>query len=61
MEKTVETEMTKEEAAQLRELFADCVEKIKRIRERMAMDQTEIDEYRAETRTIIDRLKRKAA
>lgn len=61
MEETVKLEMTKQEAAQLRELLDSYLEKIKQIQERMALDQSEIEHYRTETRSVIERLKRKAA
>jgi hypothetical protein len=61
MAETIKLEMTEAEAAQLRELLAECIEKIKQAREQMAKDQAEIEQYRAETRAVIERLRRKAA
>lgn len=58
MAETINLEMTEEEAIQLMDEYLD---KIKKIREEMARDQIEIEQYRAETRAIIDRLNRKAA
>ncbi len=58
MAETIKLEMTEEEAIQLMDEYLD---KIKNIREEMAKDQIEIEQYRAETRAIIDRLNRKAA
>ena len=61
MEETIKIEMTKEEATALRELVNGSLEKIKQIRERMAQRQVRIEQYRAETRAVIERLNRKAA
>jgi hypothetical protein len=61
MNETIKLEMTEDEAAQLRELLEMFVKKIKQIFEQMEKDQAEIEQYRAETRAITERLKRKAA
>jgi hypothetical protein len=60
MEEIIQADLSGPEAAHLRELVVECVEKIKQARERMAEDQTEIEQYRAETRAVIERLRRKA-
>jgi len=53
--------ITKEEAEQLREMLDDFLARIGNIFERMEKDQAEIEQYRAETRAIIERQRRKAA
>jgi hypothetical protein len=58
MEETIKFEMTKEEAMELMDSY---LEKLKQIQERMAQRQVVIEQYRAETRAVIERLNRKAA
>lgn len=58
MEETIKLEMTKEEAVELMDSY---LEKLKQIQERMAQRQVVIEQYRAETRAVIERLNRKAA
>jgi len=58
MAETIKFEMTEEEAVQLMDEYLN---KIKKIREEMAEDQIEIEQYAAQTQAIIDRMKGKAA
>ncbi len=61
MEETIKLEMTKEEAAQFQQVLDECLSKIEKIREQMAQDQVEIEQYGSQTQAIIDRMQRKAA
>lgn len=55
MSQTVDAELTQEEAAHLIELIQECLERIQRVREEMALDQVEIEQLQAETRASIGR------
>lgn len=61
MQETIKLEITQEEAAQFRQVLDECLNKIEKIREQMAQDQVEIEQYGAATQAIIDRMQRKAA
>jgi hypothetical protein len=61
MAETINLVMTKEEADQLRTMLDEFLVQIGEILERMEKDQAEIEQYRSETRAIIERQQRKAA
>lgn len=61
MQETIKLEITQEEAAQFRQVLDECLNKIEKMREQMAQDQVEIEQYGAATQAIIDRMQRKAA
>lgn len=61
MAETIKLEMTQEEATQLKDVLDEFLRKTDVIFEQMNKDQSEIEQYRTETRAIIDRLERKAA
>lgn len=56
MEETVKFEMTKEEAAEFQVSLAEFLAKSKQILDTMDANQREIEQYRADTRAVIDRL-----
>jgi len=55
MPETFDLELTEHEAQGLRELIAECVQKMKQAHEVMARDEVEIAEMQAETREILAR------
>ncbi|MGH9844705.1 MAG: hypothetical protein ACREEM_38800 [Blastocatellia bacterium] len=55
MEETIKLDLTEREAKSLRDLIAECVEKMKQAHEMMARDEAEIAEMQAETREILAR------
>ena len=55
MEDTIKFEMTQSEAAQLSAMMAEVIAAIDQATERMAKDQQEIDQLRAETQEILQR------
>jgi hypothetical protein len=61
MEETIKLELTKEEAAQVQQVIGECLRRIDSIREEMARDQVEIEQYGAATQAVIDRIQGKAA
>lgn len=61
MNETIKLEMTQEEAAQFRQVLDEYLSRIEKIREQMAQDQVEIEQYGSATQAIIDRMNRKAA
>lgn len=55
MEETISFELTEREAKNLRELIAECIQKMKQSQEAMQRDKEEIAELQAETREILAR------
>ncbi len=55
MEESIRLELSETEAKGLRELIAECVQKMKLAHEVMARDQVEIEQLQAETRAILTR------
>jgi len=55
MEDLIKLELTESEAQSLRELIAECVQRMKQAQETMARDQAEIERLQAETREILER------
>ncbi len=55
MPETIKLELTETEAESLRELIAECVNKMKQAHEQMARDQIEIDQLGLEIREILSR------
>lgn len=56
MSRTMNVELTQEEAAHLTELIEECLAKIQQVHEEMALDQVEIEQLQAETRASLNRL-----
>ncbi len=55
MEETIKFDLTEREAHTLRELIAECVERMKQAHEAMKRDEVEIAEMQSETREILTR------
>jgi len=55
MEETIKLDLTEREAQGLRELIAECVQKMRQTHEAMMRDQEEIARMQAETREILAR------
>jgi hypothetical protein len=55
MEETIKLELTKSEAQQLSEMLEEVLDALQKAIERMAKEQEEIDQLRAETREVIQR------
>ncbi len=55
MEEIISLDLTEREAKSLRELIAECVQKMQSAHEAMQRDQAEIAEMQAETRAILSR------
>ena len=55
MEETIKLELTKSEAQQLSEMLEEVLDALQKAVERMAKEQEEIDQLRAETREVIQR------
>ncbi len=55
MEETIKLDLTEREATTLRELIAECLQKMDHAHEAMKHDQKEIAEMQAETRAILAR------
>jgi len=60
-EEVIKLKMTEEESVQFQKLLNEYLERIKELREQIAKDQVEIEQYGAQTQAIIDRMNRKAA
>jgi hypothetical protein len=50
---TINLDLTEREAQSLRELIAECVQKMKQAHEAMGRDEAEIAQMQAETREIL--------
>jgi len=55
MQETIKLDLSEHEAQSLRELIAECVQKMKQAHEATAGDDAEIAEMQAETREILAR------
>ncbi len=55
MEETIKLDATEREAQTLRELIAECLQKMRQAHEVMMSDEKEIAELQAETRAILAR------
>lgn len=55
MEDSIRLEISEAESSSLRELIAECVQKMKLAHETMARDQVEIEQMQAATRAILAR------
>ncbi|MGH9834400.1 MAG: hypothetical protein ACREBD_28350 [Blastocatellia bacterium] len=55
MEETIKLELTKSEAQQLSEMLEEVLDALQKAIERMAKEQEEIDQLRAETREVLQR------
>jgi hypothetical protein len=55
MEETIKLDLTEHEAESLRELIAECVQKMEHAHEAMKQDGIEIAQMQAETREILAR------
>ena len=55
MEETIKLDLTEREAESLRELIAECVQKMEHAHEVMKQDGIEIAQMQAETREILAR------
>ena len=55
MEETINFELTEREAKNLRELIAECIQKMRQAQEAMQRDKEEIAELQAATRAILAR------
>jgi hypothetical protein len=55
MEEIIKLDLTEREAASLRELIAECVQKMEHAHEAMQQDTIEIAQMQAETREILAR------
>jgi hypothetical protein len=55
MEETIKLDLTEREAESLRELIAECVQKMEHAHETMKQDGIEIAQMQAETREILAR------
>jgi methyl-accepting chemotaxis protein len=55
MKEDIKLDLTEREAQSLRELIAECVQKMRQIHEAMASDKEEIEHLQAETREILAR------
>ena len=55
MENTIKLEVSEREAQTLRDLIAECLQRMRQAHEIMAHDEKEIAELQAETRAILAR------
>ncbi len=58
MERAIEMDMTKDEAAKLSLVIEQCLKALEESNERGKQTQDEIDRLQAETRAILDQLRR---
>ncbi len=60
MDNTFDEEIPREEKAEISRQIALYLEKMRRIQEEMTKDREEIDQLKAETRAMLDRLRKVA-